>query len=545
MSSDSLAGAGEVALADFRQRTRSRRLLAVFVVVAYVGYQINVGTFDLLYQDTVGGELINYRGERTAAYVGLTSGVTGATVLLFFGYYLLSGSIARDRTTGVDELLASTPISDAAYLFGKWLSHVGMVVVLLSTLGGAALVNHAVHGTGVTDPVWILGPIFLVGLPLGCAVAGVTVLFRSTRRLDGTLGNVVYLFGGMTLLTTVLAAGVESAPRWIRLLDVIGLYAAGEMTFDALLAVAPEYGGPPVANYGTGTIGGEVAKFHWDGGSWPAWFYANRLGLVVLGGLSVLAAVVPYERYSPSEGANRRTLIDRFERIVPSSLAGGSTAETGSRPPEEISLTPVEDRSNGGGGRLLLQELRLLLRGHPWWWYLGSIAVVGVGVTGDATGGAAVSIAAIWPLFVWSGMGYRPVHHRITPFIVSSRRPFGQLLAEWAAGALVTAGVFGAALWPTIADTGVDGVAVLVGAVLFVPSLAQALGLWSGTRRLFEVTYLVLWYVGPLNGVPPLDFAGATGATTGTAIPLLFAGAGVIALAAAIAHRQLQVRDTL
>ena len=521
---------------------RSRRLLAVLAVIAYVGYQINVGTFDLLYQDTVAGETVNYRGEPTAAYVGLTSSVTVSSVLLFFGYYLLSGSIERDESTGVDELLASTSISDGAYLLGKWLSHVGMVAVLLATLGGAAVVNHAVHGTGGTDPVWILGPVFFVGLPLGCAVAGITVLFQSTRWLNGTLGNVVYLFGGVTLLTALLAAGSESesVPLWLRLSDVIGLYAAGEMTFDALLAVAPEYGGPSVANYGTGTIGGETVRFHWDGGSWPTWFYANRLGLVVLGGVSVLAATVPYERYSPKHGSSRQSLIDRLKGVLPSSMPWQSTQKHDTRPPEEVSLTPVESRSSGGFVRLLVQELRLLLRGHPWWWYVGTVAVVGVGVGSPDAGGAAISIAAIWPLFVWSGMGYRTVRHRITPLIVSSKQPLGQLFAEWTAGAVVTAGVLGPTLWPMVVETGVDGVIVLAGVVLFVPSLAQAFGLWSGTRRLFEVVYLTLWYVGPLNGVPPLDFAGATGMTAGTVTPQLFAGVGVVALLGAVAHRRRQ-----
>jgi hypothetical protein len=32
---------------------------------------------------------------------------------------------------------------------------------------------------------------------------------------------------------------------------------------------------------------------------------------------------------------------------------------------------------------------------------------------------------------------------------------------------------------------------------------------WSNSHKLFEVLYMVMWYVGPLNKVPPLDYLGS------------------------------------
>ncbi|WP_336037336.1 ABC transporter permease [Halobacterium yunchengense] len=545
MSPSRLPTAAHVALADFRQRARSRRLLAVLAAFAYTGYQINVGTFDLFYEGTVAGEAVDYHGELTAAYVGLSTGVMAATILLFFGYYVLSGSIARDAETGVDELTASTPITATAYLAGKWLSHVALVAVLLATFGCAALVNHAVHGVGPTDPVWIIGAVFLVALPLGCLVAGVTVLFQSTRRLDGTLGNIAYLFGAMTVLTAILSTASTasgSVPLWLRLGDLVGLIAAGEMTVDALLTVAPTYSGPPIANYGTGVASTEIVRYHWTGSPWPNWFFASRLGMLLVAGGAVLAATVPYRRFAGDTGTGRHRLTDRVKRVLPSLSSEATPENTGVQSIENRSLTPISDRAAGGFGRLLGQELRLLLRGHEWWWYGGAVAISGAAVAGTVDPTFVVPIAAVWPLFVWSGMGYRTVHHGVTPLVLSSKRPLRQLAAEWAAGAVVTAAFLAAPLWPTIADAGASGIVVLAGAVLFIPSLAQCAGLWSGTRRAFELAYLVLWYLGPLNGVGPLDFAGATTETVGTATPLLFGGVGVAALLGAAAHRYLQTQ---
>ena len=45
---------------------------------------------------------------------------------------------------------------------------------------------------------------------------------------------------------------------------------------------------------------------------------------------------------------------------------------------------------------------------------------------------------------------------------------------------------------------------------LFIPTLALALGAWSGSSKLFEVVYMLWWYAGPVNGVESLDFMGTS-----------------------------------
>ena len=75
----------------------------------------------------------------------------------------------------------------------------------------------------------------------------------------------------------------------------------------------------------------------------------------------------------------------------------------------------------------------------------------------------------------------------------------------------------------------------------FIPSMALALGVWSGSGKLFEVLYLLLWYCGPMNRIPLLDFSGATQPDSGGAQILrsLAAAAAFSVLALQGRRRQL------
>lgn len=68
---------------------------------------------------------------------------------------------------------------------------------------------------------------------------------------------------------------------------------------------------------------------------------------------------------------------------------------------------------------------------------------------------------------------------------------------------------------------------------MFIPSPSLALGAWSEGSRLFEVAYLLFWYIGPMNKVPALDYVGALDETLARGLPLVYllgtAGLGLLA----------------
>ncbi|MBL8057747.1 MAG: hypothetical protein JNK29_13675, partial [Anaerolineales bacterium] len=204
-------------------------------------------------------------------------------------------------------------------------------------------------------------------------------------------------------------------------------------------------------------------------------------------------------------------------------------------------LTPLAAASRRFNfGRVLLGELRLVHKGLPRWWSL--IAVVLILAAGlapaDVVKAYLLPAAWLWPILVWSGLGAREARYHTQGLVFSTANTLRrQLPAAWLAGAVVAAlSGSGAAL--TFLRTGESlSLAAWGVAVLFIPALAVALAIWSGSSKLFEVVYLGLWYFGPFNQlVPQLDFIGASDATA------VYALATVALLGAALLGRRRQLR---
>lgn len=77
----------------------------------------------------------------------------------------------------------------------------------------------------------------------------------------------------------------------------------------------------------------------------------------------------------------------------------------------------------------------------------------------------------------------------------------------------------------------------LAGAI-FIPTLALALGVWSGGSKAFEAIYIVWWYIGPAHHTPGIDFMGTTAASSN---PAPYFIAALVLMAAAYWRRRTRM----
>jgi hypothetical protein len=220
-----------------------------------------------------------------------------------------------------------------------------------------------------------------------------------------------------------------------------------------------------------------------------------------------------------------------------------AAAPAAASPAGHVALTPLATAPpRPSFPRLAVAELRCLLAGRNRGWSLAALGLAAAGWLAplDAARQVVLPAAWIWPLLLWSSLGARESEHKTGPLLFSSPRPVAlQAPAQWVAGVAVAVAT-GAGVGVRLALAG-DGphLAAFAAGALFIPSFALAAGAWSGGAKLFEALYTALWYVGPLNRVPALDFMGTSPTGQRPAVWLLAAAA---LLALALAGRRRQVR---
>ncbi|HEX5716919.1 MAG TPA: hypothetical protein VF179_12220 [Thermoanaerobaculia bacterium] len=503
--------------ADFLERVRRYGFLMTLLLAAGLGYLVSVGGIKLW--------IGTARGVYDSAWVGTLTAMVVNSFLSLAGFYVVKNAVERDRQTGVGQILASTPMSKPLYTLGKTASNLAVLGAMLGVLAVFAVVTQWVAAEDPSIHLWpLLSPFLLLALPVMALVAALTVLFETIPWLRGGLGNVAWFFL-WTALMSIPVANEGKTP------DLIGMTLVAQ---DMEAEVDARFGDAD-RGFTLGHISNEeeAQVFRWQGMNWTPELVLGRLswfGLAV--GISLIAALF-FDRFDPAKGRVR----------VPKRKRKGKEKEETALPalPEHVTLTPLA--VTAGAFRfpgVLAAELRLALKGQPWWWYAAALGLIIAGLTAPVGGVRQIvlPLAWIWPLLVWSPMGNRESRFGTGELLFSAPHPVGrQLPAVWMAGVLVAAVVGGGVAARYLIGGDFAALASWTVGALFIPSLALALGVWSGSSKLFEAVYLFLWYIGPMNRTPELDYLGATGRGQ----PLVWLAATALLAAAAAAGRRWQL----
>lgn len=504
-----------MARADFFERTRRYSFLVMLGLVVWLGYLSATGALVMSVPPY-------YVGETNSPWVGALMTVTVTMFLGWFGFYLVKGSVARDYETGVGQIIATTPLSRPLYALGKWLSNfavLGVMVVILMLAGGAM---NLFFGSAPLDLWALTAPLLFIALPCMALVAALAVLFETIGWLRGGFGNVVYFF----LFVTALIPGFEAEP-YQPLLDFTGFRLIGDRIGQAAKLAYPE--SESGFAFQIVTAATEVKYFLYNGIEWTADIVLPRFAFVLIGfGLALFAALF-FDRF------NAAKVLRGKKRLNPDP-ARDSASEPSPLP--NIHLTPLSPARHFRFGALYLAELKMLLKGHRWWWYLASLGLIIAQLTAPSESASfLLAIAWLWMILLLSALGSREALHNTSEIVFSAPRPtFNQLPAAWLAAFTVTALMGSGAFLRYILDGETARLLAWMSGALFIPSLALALGVLTSSRKPFEVIY-VTWMYLVLNQVPPLDFVGVTPESPWQFYAL--SAFALLAFAAAFRHWQL------
>jgi len=452
-----------IARADLLERLRRSSTLALLALTLLAAWMVNTGR--------LGVRVGDFRGVFDSSWIGAMMSLIVTSVLGLLGFYLVKDPVSRDRLTGVGQIVAATPVSTPSYLLGKWLSSTGVLLLVLGVLAIAAMIVQLLHGEAPLRPVALVTPLLLVAAPALSLVAAMALLFETVPLLRGGLGNVLWLF----LFSAGILAGIGPWGQVAPALEPLGIGLFMPSLNAAVSAIDPNHSGGLVVGFSS--KGGTFRTFTWPGIDWAGGIVLARLALVAL---AAAIAVVPslwFDRFEAPPAPARRRL--------PAWIPGGET------------LGRITGRLGIVGA-----ELRMLLAGQPGWWILGLVAVA---LAGFAQPDALVA-GWLWPLAAWSALGCRAERDGTLPLLLST--PGGvvrPVLAAFGAGAILAAVAGLGTLLRSLSDP--IAVAAFAAGCAFIPALALACGVWTRGPRLFEVVWLLLWYLGPLNRTPGLDVA--------------------------------------
>ena len=499
-----------LARADFLERVRRYSFLVMLGAVVFLGYQVANGNLTL--------ELGQYRGVYNSAWVGAMMALVASFFLGWFGFYLIKGSVARDRETGVGQIMATTPLTRPIYLIGKWLSNFAVLMAMVAVLALVGIVIQMLQGESTQiDLGPFLDPFVFITMPLMAFVAAVAVLFESVSFLQGGFGNVAYFFGFLMALPLFMEnSTLIKYPAY----EPMGLALLADHMGKAVSAIYPAYNGD--FSLGGGDLApGATITFLWNGIHWTSDLIFARFTLFILAIAFTSFAALFFDRFDPSRSKPSRRKSNASHpkpQVV-------STPQALSQP---VHLTPLTTSLNSFVFiRVLVSELKLLVKGLRWWWYAvaGGLFIASLTSPTEVVRAFILPVAWVWPILIWSGLGNREIYNNTSQMVFSSAAPLmRQLPATWLAGFIVTALTGSGAALNMMVRGDTVGLLVWISGAIFIPSLALSLGIWSNSHKLFEVIYLTLWYFGPMNKVDAIDYLGANSSgNIGFFIPLSIA----------------------
>jgi len=520
--------------AEVRMRLRSPATFIACLAIA-------VGTFFWL--PTSRGKAVSMSWETTAGVLVsplYTSGAVAVALtiftgvfLLLVGYYLVAGSVRRDRERGVGLILAATPLSNEGYLLGKVASNFAYLGVLSLLVLAVGVIRFAIEGVGPFHPVSFFLPFLLIAGPSLAFTAAAAVFFDVAPILRGRAGNVAWFF---TFIFVVAAASVSRHADNGRLISksVPAFDPSGAATIEQLVVESIPDAKNRSVSTGHIVLDRTPVRVPWKGIRITGPVVAARIANFFWAVPPLFGALLLFDRFDP---ARRKFAAPRRRRPKGADPVTPMSTDT---PERALAIAPV--RARPGFARSAAAEALLLWQSGPLvkWLLLGASAACLFVPAAALTG-----VAAAWLVLLVPVIAEAAAREDLagTRSLVFSQPGIPKSAVTWKASSLalflLVLGAPPAVRFAMI--SGARGFAWVTG-LLFVAGFASGAGTLTRGGKLFSGILLVLWYIA-LSGARDFDFCGITGGATGIGLRVVYLGCGLaFVYAAAMVERRAAVR---
>lgn len=469
-------------IADFKQRTRQQSFVVTLLAMAVLTLLFFPAP-DAYYQTLV---INGYRGIYNSAWLGICLAMLNALFLPLICFYLVKSALELDRKSKTSELIAATSVNTTTFLFAKWCVNLLILVSVVLVMLVSTVIIQLYYGESYHIDLWALAwPQLVFVMPMLLAISSIALMFESTRWLKGSLGNLVYFF----LWVGSIVQSVENVSGVGSLLNNIET---------EILQRFPSEQGATNVGVVINEQSNEIKTFVWQGVEPTISQLVDSLPLFIISLVCFCLARVFFDRFSQNTQTNGKK-SSWLSTVFLSKVSHFFDAIF-------LPLT-----RHFAFTRLLRLELKLLLKGHSIYWILGLFAlnIAQLVIDQQLLISIVLPISWLWCVLVISQLGQLEKQTNTLELMTYAKQSSTlQSLASFsAAWLLLLLASLGSLVRFAVLNEGLLLVQLAI-AISFTVSLAFCCGALTGNKRMFEVLYPTLWYMGPIQAALYVDFFG-------------------------------------
>ena len=462
-----------IARADVAERMRRFTFILTIAAALYAGY-LYVPEATSAYHTVV---IHGHTGIFNSAFYGATIAALTSGFLTLLGFFIVRGAIERDVECHVDGIVAASPVRKRTFVLAKWLSNASVLWAIGGLSYLAAMAMQILRGQALqVDVAAFVMPYLLVTVPAMAFVAAIATVFDLVPFLRGILGGAIFV-----MLWPVMLAVPLTAKGIVQANDPLGFTVISSNLIAAERHAFPVSSSPDI-NFGVLLTKHLGESFLFSGFTWTGAVVAQRLMWLTIAVAMVVFASILFDRFRRENVRSRQSAFIDLARFIPN-----------------VSFL-----------RIFRAEFGLIANGASMWWYLGVLGILAAGafVPLAAVTKVVLPLALIWPLERISALGARERKFGVED-IVSSTSGFATktVAFQWAAGGLLVFILCLSCVMRLGLAGDAAGIIACIALALSISALALALGTTSGASRPFEALFLILWYLGPVQHAPGIDFA--------------------------------------
>ncbi|CAL2094445.1 conserved membrane protein of unknown function [Tenacibaculum sp. 190524A02b] len=499
---------------DFLQRSRTYSFLITLCASLAIAYTF-VPEPNASYSTIRIGEYVGYYN---APWFGYVTAIMTSIFLSLIGFYLVNGTIQKDFSTKIGQIIASSSISNFTYLFSKVLSNFLLLFSIVFIVFTMSIILFFLYNDGFPfDLLSFLKPYFFITIPAMFLIASIAVIFEVIFRNKSILQNIVFFFT-FTLL-------VSSLPKNNYNLDFLGSKIVIHQMEQKILEVSKNTTEKGLTiGYVLGNIS-ESKKFNFEGISFPISFLISRLLGVLICLIAIYIISFIFHRF------NLREIINRKKNLIVH-IKNHASLNLQSLPKATINYSIFP---------LIKTEFLLLLRkGKVYWLWINLIGMILLAVLPIKTGHSIV-LPILWFLQVHriSDLTIKEITNNTHLFSFVSYLPLRRVLSsQFIAGFLLMLTLSIPLLVKTIVlGQNFSAISIVIGS-LFIVSLSSCIGMFFKNKKVFEVVFFTITYAN-LNSIPFTDYFGAIYMSSSILFGILISSLLLIAFSFLVRKRQL------